>query len=131
VNLLLDTHIWLWNELGSPNLLPRCRALLADPSNQLWLSPISAWELVLLAEKHRIRFDCDIGSWIQRFGGPDRYREAPVEFGVVQASLHVRLPHHDPADRLLAATALFNRFTLLTADQALLSGSGFPVLPNQ
>jgi len=44
LKLLLDTHIWLWS-LGEPlRLGRRVRRELLDQNNELWLSPISAWE---------------------------------------------------------------------------------------
>jgi PIN domain nuclease of toxin-antitoxin system len=41
------------------------------------------------------------------------------------------LPHRDPVDRFLAATARTYGLTLVTADENLLSGSGYPVLGNR
>ena len=43
----------------------------------------------------------------------------------------VVLPHYDPADRFLAATAKAYGLTLVTADENLLGGSGYAVLPNR
>ena len=50
MTLLLDTHIWLWSALDPSRLSKRVKDALEDPSNELWLSPISVWEtLVLIA----------------------------------------------------------------------------------
>ena len=51
MNLLLDTHIWLWSLLEPEQLSSRARRALTEPSNTLALSPMSVWEALVLAEK--------------------------------------------------------------------------------
>ena len=51
MNLLLDTHIWLWSLLDPDRLSDRTRNELTDPANTLALSPVSVWEALVLAEK--------------------------------------------------------------------------------
>lgn len=54
MKLLLDTHIFVWNLLEPRRLAPRVAGALEDPSNELWLSPIVVWEILVLAEKGRL-----------------------------------------------------------------------------
>jgi len=65
VKLLLDTHIWLWYQLGDDSLSLQLQHAIADPSNELWLSPISIWETLLLAEKNRISLQPEARVWIR------------------------------------------------------------------
>ena len=58
-------------------------------------------------------------------------REAPVTIEVALLTREVHLPHRDPVDIFLAATARFYDLTLVTADQPLLAGSGYSVLANR
>jgi PIN domain nuclease of toxin-antitoxin system len=51
MKLLLDTHIWLWSLIDPGQLSKRVADELVDPSNELWVSPISTWEILLLSEK--------------------------------------------------------------------------------
>src|SRR5205823_2142007 len=44
VNLLLDTHVWVWSHVEPDRLTSRVTAALTDVGNELWLSPISIWE---------------------------------------------------------------------------------------
>jgi PIN domain nuclease of toxin-antitoxin system len=60
MRILLDTHIWLWYGLGNPKLSQNLQTAIADPDNELWLSPISIWEALLLAEKGRMALPPDI-----------------------------------------------------------------------
>ena len=57
MKLLLDTHIWLWTLLEPERLPPELADHLRDAGHELWLSPISVWEAILLAEKGRVVFD--------------------------------------------------------------------------
>jgi PIN domain nuclease of toxin-antitoxin system len=57
-------------------------------------------------------------------------REAPLTFEVVREVAHLKLPHRDPADHFLVATARIFELTLVTADQHLLKAPGVSVLSN-
>ena len=54
MRLLLDTHIWLWSMAEPSRIIRRVSRELEDPENEIWLSPVSAWELLVLARKRRI-----------------------------------------------------------------------------
>ena len=45
MNLLLDTHIWIWSVGDRRRLASRVIRELTNTENQLWLSPISVWEV--------------------------------------------------------------------------------------
>lgn len=64
MKFLLDTHIWLWNSLQPNRLSPRVARQLDNPGNELWLSPVSLWELRLLYDKGRVRLVPDAVNWI-------------------------------------------------------------------
>ena len=54
MKLLLDTHIWVWSALERARLSTRLLAVLENPRNELWLSPISLWEVLTLCQKNRL-----------------------------------------------------------------------------
>ena len=130
MRLLLDTHIWLWSAGEPGRLAPRVREALANPDAEIWLSPISIWEVLLLAERGRVRFSVDPETWVRERLARGPYREAAITWAVAAESRSLTLEHEDPADRFLAATARVFGLTLVTADQRLLRASGFAVLPN-
>ena len=65
MKLLLDTHILLWALLEPDRLNRRVASELRSPKNEIWLSPISVWETLILAEKGRIVLDPDPVSWMR------------------------------------------------------------------
>lgn len=125
MKLLLDTHIWLWHELEPERLEARTARVLSDPRHELWVSPVSAWELLLLVEGKRLELDREVPAWVEMSLAGERYRPAPFTMAVAMAAARVRLEHRDPADRLLAATAAHYDLRLVTADRRLLAGQGF------
>lgn len=120
MNLLLDTHIWLWSLLDPDRLSGRARSELTEPANALALSPVSVWEALMLAQKGRVLLQPDPWSWIRTALTVAPVREIPVTFEVALGSRTVRLGHDDPADRFIAASAMVHGLTLVTADNSLL-----------
>jgi PIN domain nuclease of toxin-antitoxin system len=130
MKLLLDTHIWLWSVANSERLSRRLFRAINDPRNELWISPISTWEIVLHYEKGRLKLADGPELWVQKAMSLAPLREAPVTHEIALATRSIALPHGDPADRLLAATALIHGLTLVTADRNLGSTKQIPILLN-
>jgi PIN domain nuclease of toxin-antitoxin system len=128
LNLLLDTHIWLWSKLEPKRIGKRAAAELSNGDNELWLSPVSVWEALVLMQKGRIRVR-DPFAWVDR--AAEQLREAPLTREIVSVGLGLPLSHADPADRFLAATAKVLKLTLLTADQRLLGLGEIASLANR
>jgi PIN domain nuclease of toxin-antitoxin system len=102
-------------------LLPEMKNALEEPSNTLWLSPITIWEMLMLHEKDRIRIDhSDPVKWIRKVLNSIPFKEAPLNHEVAVQSRQVKLPHQDPADRFLVATALVYDLIFMTVDQKIL-----------
>src|SRR5437879_13278269 len=116
MKLLLDTHIWVWNLLEPHRISRRVARALADPRNEFWISPISAWEVLLLFRKKRLDIGDDPVAWISTALAKVPFREAPLTHEVVLATETIVLPHRDPADGFLAASAKVYGLTLVTAD---------------
>ena len=128
MNLLLDTHIILWSA-SEPDRLPgRVAEELENPANDLWYSPVSVWEILLLAEKGRISVGKGIEESIRRIFQVLPLREAPLNIEVAIQSRNVDLPHQDPADRFLAATAIVYELVLVTADKRILASKDLQLL---
>lgn len=129
MNLLLDTHVWIWSQLEPERLSTRARDTVTDPANTLALSSVSVWETLLLAEKGRLDLAPDPWYWIRTALATRPLKEVPLTHEVALRSRSVRLPHDDPADRFIAATAMVHGLTLVTADRSLLQCPDIRVLP--
>jgi len=131
VKLLLDTHVWLWTLTDPDRLGRRARAAVARATTELWLSPISVWELLVLAERGRVKLDDEPGRWAREALERSPVREATLTSEVAIQSREIAPSHGDPADRFIMATALVYELTLVTADEALLDLGLCPLLPGR
>jgi PIN domain nuclease of toxin-antitoxin system len=131
VRLLLDTHIWIWSLLDPSQLGRRTARALAAEDVELWLSPISTWELLVLARKGRIVLEKDARTWAREALEKVPMNEAPMTHEVALETARIDLPHADPADRILAATARIFELTLVTADARLGACKGVAVMRNR
>jgi PIN domain nuclease of toxin-antitoxin system len=130
MNLLLDTHIWIWSHLAPEKISSEVNGFLAAPENELWLSPVSIWELVLLLEKKRVELKMNLHDWVEQSKRELFLREAPLSWEVADELCFTILQQKDPADRFLAATAKVYGLTLVTADERLVKVPGLSVLQN-
>ena len=133
MRLLLDTHIWIWSLQDPARLSRRVASALTDRHNELWLSPISVWEFLLLVERGRIeiRGKTDARDWVAAAFDRVPLKEAPVTREVAVLSRYLGLDHEDPADRFLGATAAVYDLTLVSADDRLLRSKDFRTLANR
>jgi len=131
LKLLLDTHIWVWSVLQPELLSARVARQLTNPVNEIWLSAVSIWELRLFHDKGRIRLKPDAVTWINDNLSRLKIREAPLTFEVALAISSLKLPHNDPADGFIAATAKLFGLTLVTADEQLAKLADIAVLANR
>jgi PIN domain nuclease of toxin-antitoxin system len=131
MKLLLDTHIWLWSLLEPGRLTKKVAQALEDQANELWVSPFSNWEALILAQKGRVHLQPDPVKWLGKVFKSFPFREAPFNHQVAIQSRLMELPHQDPVDRFLSATALVYSLTLVTADERLLHSKKIALLPNK
>lgn len=130
MRLLLDTHVWLWGHLEPDRVRPDVQEILDSPDADLWLSPVSVWEALLLIERGKVEVDTQPTQWIREALEIMPMKEAPLNHEVAMRSRTVELPHRDPADRFLAATAEIYDLTLVTEDKRLLTARSWKVLSN-
>lgn len=116
---LLDTHIWLWSLLEPDKIGPDAATILQDDDNELFISPITLWEIMILAERGRIELHPTPAEWIEEALKRSPVKEAKLSHAIAVKSRQIELPHQDPADRFIAATAWEYGMTLITADQRL------------
>jgi PIN domain nuclease of toxin-antitoxin system len=120
LKLLLDTHVWFWSQAFPDRLTPKIERVLASDAHERWLSPVSVWELVLLADVRRVQLRPDPIQWVRRTLERWPLREAVLSHEIALESRRTNLAHDDPADRFLVATAKVLDLTLVTADERLL-----------
>lgn len=119
IGILLDTHIFVW-ALAEPARVPDAAWVpLRDPTQPLFLSVASAWELAIKSARGKI----SLPGGVQAFVGEGCRRTGVTMLGIdLSHTAEVeRLPHHhrDPFDRMLVAQARVENLALLSVDAAL------------
>lgn len=131
MQLLLDTHIWLWTRIEPTRLTGRVARAIDDPRNELWISPVNIWEILNLCARGRLKLKGGPVNWISGEFGAGAFREAALTNEVALATETFALPHRDPMDTFLVASAKVYDLTLVTADTKLLASKACKVLPNR
>jgi PIN domain nuclease of toxin-antitoxin system len=131
MNLLLDTHIWIWSDLEPKRLSADVDSALADSKNELWLSPVSIWEVTVLLRKRRIRLPEEFRAWLEESVQALGLREVALTWSVAAELQSLAIGHEDPADLFLVATAKTFDLTLVTADERLIVVPGVKILANR
>jgi len=131
LKVLLDTHVFLWLVFADRKLGSRTKRLLEKADTEIWLSPVSIWECLVLEERGRVRLEPNPFRWLRDVLATQTFREAPLNHEVALHTRGITLEQEDPADRFLAATAAVFDLTLVTSDEGLLKGSGYSVIANE
>ena len=117
MNLLLDTHAFLWGVEGSVRLGPNAAAQIIDPDNTAWLSIVSVWEIAIKTGLGRLQLQEAPEVFIPREMANENIRELAIEMDHALAVRELPQHHADPFDRLLIAQASLENLTIVTADR--------------
>jgi PIN domain nuclease of toxin-antitoxin system len=116
MRLLLDTHTFLWLDGSPEQLSPAALAACEDPTNELYLSVVSAWEIQIKHQINRLQLDVPLEEMIQGQQTANALKILSVELHHVYILRQLPLHHHDPFDRLLIAQAKAEQMRLVSAD---------------
>ena len=118
---LLDTHIFLWWNLGNGQLSERVVDIISDGSNEIYLSAVSAWEIAIKVAKKRLTIPEEPARFV-----PSRMRLhgfQPMLIQIHHATQVYGLPlhHADPFDRLLIAQSQVESMPLISVDTNIMN----------
>ncbi len=116
---LLDTHVFIWWVTDCPKLSLRMREEIEKPTNQLFLSAASTWEMMIKATLKKLTLPEPPEAVIRKHLQLNAVDPLPI---VVAHTMDVgSLPniHRDPFDRMLVAQARCEDLTLMTDDKLI------------
>lgn len=116
MNLLLDTHTFLWFTAGNPALSKAARSSIEDENNNLYLSAASLWEIAIKISLGKFELSEPFEILI-----PQQLAENEIELlaiSIAHTAMVVSLPfhHRDPFDRLITAQAKVEQMTVVSVD---------------
>ncbi len=130
MKLLLDTHILIWAASEPGKIGKAASRRLEDPRTELWFSPLSVYEILILNKKGRLGHG-DPRWWFPELQREFKLMEAPVTSEISLETSHFALPHGDPIDQLLVATARVLKLTMFTVDEKIVDSEAVAVLANR
>lgn len=123
----LDTHAVLWSLAGDPRLGSQARGLIAHSKRpDLIISDIVLLEISYLSAKGRIEDADGIDALLAKVA--ESFRVIPINPEIARAALELDLPHGDPFDRVIAATAKTHSIPLLTRDRSITASGSVATL---
>ncbi|WP_059000427.1 type II toxin-antitoxin system VapC family toxin [Leptolyngbya sp. NIES-2104] len=118
MNLLLDTHTFLWYLQNDRNLSRTVAEILESTENTLHVSIVSLWEIAIKLGLGKLdlqsSFD-DLRNSLDEF----QIEILPIQFEDIQQYLNLPLHHRDPFDRMLIAQAVKHSLVLVSRDTIL------------
>jgi PIN domain nuclease of toxin-antitoxin system len=120
VNLLLDTHTFLWHANNDPQISSKATAHVIDPSNDLFLSMASVWEIAIKAGLGKLSLATPFITFMTRAIGGYGLTALPISQEDCAGYEQLSFPdpqHRDPFDRMIVIHALRNGLTLVGVDR--------------
>jgi PIN domain nuclease of toxin-antitoxin system len=119
MRLSLDTHVFLWSLTEDSRLSPHVRDALNEPTNDVFVSAVVAWEIMIKVALGKLAVPEDVTYWL-----PSELRRrnlTPLGIDLLHVLALERLPQHhrDPFDRLLLAQARAESLTIVSHDRVL------------
>ena len=115
MNLLLDTHTFLWFVTGDKRLSARARRAMEGEDAELFLSAASIWEMAIKSSLGRLTLPMPLNEYIAE-KLEHGFRILPVDWTQAAAVEKMPFHHRDPFDRLLVAQAVAEGMPLVSAD---------------
>ncbi len=119
--IVLDTHALVYDALDPARLTVRARKAIdhATENRELACSDISLWEIAMLIARERLDPGMDPRQFLDDVITLRRIEVLPITPAIAVLSQSDTFSHGDPADRLIAATAMLHKASLVTADSRL------------
>ena len=115
MNILLDTHSFIWFFNGDEQLPVAIKEMIENISNNCFISIGSIWEIAIKVNLGKLDLMGDFTS-IASFISENRIEIVPVTFKHVEKLLRLSLHHRDPFDRIIIAQAISEDLTVATKD---------------
>jgi len=116
MRLLLDTHTFLWFTLDDPLLSATARDLIANPDNEIEISPASYWEIAIKIGIGKYILSEPLEDFMEREVATNQFGILHIEPRHVAPLTSLPFHHRDPFDRLIIAQAMVEQIPVVSAD---------------
>ncbi|MDR3712969.1 MAG: type II toxin-antitoxin system VapC family toxin [Puia sp.] len=116
MQLLLDTHTFIWFISGDQALPQRALSAIKDTDNKCYISIASIWEIALKSSLKKLELKSDFDNIID-FLAENDIEILPINFAHLQRVITLEFHHRDPFDRIIIAQGLVENLTIITKDE--------------
>jgi PIN domain nuclease of toxin-antitoxin system len=116
--ILADTHAWLW-WVNEDQRLGRTARTTLQRESVIGVAAVSCWEVALLVARGRLTLNRDLSRWFEDALLPGMTALIPLTPAIALRAVQLRPALRDPADCMIAATAIDLNVPLATADARL------------
>lgn len=118
---LLDTNVILWWLDDPHKIASKARGIIADKSNDIFISSVSIWEMAIKSELNKLSIPMNMLTILHT----EKFQTLQLSSEESLSILDLPKIHSDPFDRLLIAQAKFNDLILITKDQTIIK---YPII---
>lgn len=118
MNLLLDTHTFLWFVNDHPKLSNHLKDLIEDENNVSYLSMASLWEMSIKFNLGKLTLEPDYEEFVEREIITSSIKLLKIELEHLRINAALPFHHKDPFDRLIIAQAKVEKFPIISVDSA-------------
>ncbi len=120
MNLLLDTHTFLWFIKADPLLPERLALAIEDTANTVFISVITGWELAIKQQTRKIDLPRPAAEYVRDARWQNGFGIVGIDVEDIARLRDLPALHRDPFDRILICQAFRHGLTLLTSDRDIL-----------
>jgi PIN domain nuclease of toxin-antitoxin system len=118
MNVLLDTHTFLWFVVDDERLSDAARALIEAEDSQPFLSIASLWEMAIKVSLGKLMFEQPFDVFVPQQLAMNGIGILNISIEHTAAISTLPFHHRDPFDRLIAVQAKVEKMCLVSADPA-------------
>lgn len=117
MNVLLDTHTFIWYIEGNAKLTQKARDVIEVSGDKIYLSIISLWEIAIKTGKKQLTLQNEFDDLLNILNSLE-IEILTITFADTQVYKNLPLHHGDPFDRMIISQAINNDLTIIGCDQA-------------
>jgi len=117
MNLLLDTHCWLWWISEPAKLRESAHRMIESPDNTIYLSAASSMEIAIKYSIGKLPLPEPPEQFVPKRLARDAIASLPVEHIHALHMASIPYYHRDPFDRLIISQAQIEKIPIMTVDR--------------
>lgn len=117
MNLLLDSHAFIWWRDNPQKLSPTVYSSISDSANRAFVSIVTLWELQIKVVLKKLALSSSLERMIEEETKNNGFQILPLELSHISYLENLASHHRDPFDRMLLSQGIVEDMTLVSADK--------------